>query len=166
MHVPQAGEFRESLRQPHVPVTLRLYADPPPLVGHLVRTERLLGAALVDRLERHHREIHQAWEGLAVGEGDLGGVVPLEQRRSEHVCEERQAVRHVTTHVLLGLELPAEQRVELPVRVDVHLHRHGGDPGVGYLELVEFPKIEGRLAGRSLGHPARCPHIALVVSVH
>ena len=82
------------------------------------------------------------------------------------MCEEREAVRHVTTHVLLGLELPADQRIELPVRVGVHLHRHGGDPGVGDLELVEFPKIEGRLAGRSLGHPARCPHIALVVSVH
>jgi len=74
LHVPQPGEFRESLGQPAIAVARRLDPDAPPLVGHLVGAEDLVVPAVAHRLERPHREVDEARERLPIVERDLGDV--------------------------------------------------------------------------------------------
>ena len=102
LHVPEAGELREPFRQPDVPVTGRLDADAPPLVCHLMGAEDLVVAAVAHRLEGPHGQVHEAREGLPVRKRDLSRIVPIEQRGTVHAGEERETVRHVRAHLLLG----------------------------------------------------------------
>src|SRR4029077_18141392 len=127
LHVPQAREVREAIREPGVPVARGLHSDSPPLMRHFVRTETLFNPALIDRLERPHRQVDEAREGLTTRVRNLRGVIPGKQLWTKRVSEEGEAVDDVAGDLIPWVSLRQKQLVQTEVSFPVHLNRHRRD---------------------------------------
>ncbi len=135
-------------------------------MGHLVRAEHLFTAALVQRLEGHHRQVHVSRKGLPIEERDLRCVIRMEQGRPVHVREEPEAVRDVPTHIRSRVVLSEQQLAQLPVRIAIHLDRNRRDAGPGDLEFFELSQVEAHLVRRPLRDPMGRLHVPVHAGLH
>src|SRR5690348_7062313 len=105
--------------------------------------------------------MNQARKRLTVLVRDFGGVVPLKQRWAEHAREEREAVRDVRAHHLVGIALSEQQAAEMDVRLAVEMNGDWRDPRVVDGVFRERADVERRHEGGSLGDPPSRAHVTV-----